>query len=202
MKQRLQNMIIAILLIASNATAQSLMVDDVQLVAGLNETIVVKVEGASDMAALQFNLTLPDGIILNQDTKNYGITLGDATDDHTLEVFPLESGDYLVILYSMNLRTFADGNLLNIPVVAVDAVTSEGEIHTIRVSTVTAVSYGCADVTFALNIVGKEGDDVTGIENSAISNQNPTVIYDLTGRRVEKAEKGIYIVNGKKMVIK
>ena len=28
------------------------------------------------------------------------------------------------------------------------------------------------------------------------------VIYDLAGRRVEKMEKGIYIVNGKKVVIK
>ena len=157
--KRLQNLIIALLLVASNATAQSLMVGDVQLVAGLDETITIKVEEASDMAALQFNLTLPDGVVLNQDAENYGITLGDATDDHTLNVLPLASGDYLFVLYSMNLRTFADGELLNIPVTAtVDAETSEGEIHTIRVSTVTAVSYGCADVTFALNIVGKEGD--------------------------------------------
>ena len=45
-----------------------------------------------------------------------------------------------------------------------------------------------------------ESED-TGIDNSEFSNQKSEIIYDLTGRRVEKAEKGIYIVNGKKFVV-
>lgn len=40
-------------------------------------------------------------------------------------------------------------------------------------------------------------DDVVTEEGSA-----DAAIYDLTGRRVEKAEKGIYIVNGKKIFVK
>ena len=43
-------------------------------------------------------------------------------------------------------------------------------------------------------------EDTTGIE--LISNDGELVVYDLTGRRVEKMEKGIYIVNGRKVVIK
>ena len=42
----------------------------------------------------------------------------------------------------------------------------------------------------------------TGIEKSEIINHKSEIIYDLTGRRVEKATKGIYIVGGKKVVIK
>jgi hypothetical protein len=43
----------------------------------------------------------------------------------------------------------------------------------------------------------------TGIENSEIRNESSHLIYDLNGRRVEKATKpGIYIVNGRKVVIK
>ena len=42
----------------------------------------------------------------------------------------------------------------------------------------------------------------TGIESPMLEAQGSQLIYDLTGRRVEKAEKGIYIVNGKKVVIK
>lgn len=42
----------------------------------------------------------------------------------------------------------------------------------------------------------------TGIDNSVIRNHDSEIIFDLSGRRVEKMEKGIYIVNGKKVVIK
>ena len=44
------------------------------------------------------------------------------------------------------------------------------------------------------------GEGTTGIENSELKIENSAVIYDLAGRRVEKMEKGIYIVNGKKVV--
>ena len=43
--------------------------------------------------------------------------------------------------------------------------------------------------------------DTTGIDNATIVDGNATpVIYDLSGRRVEKATKGVYIVNGKKVI--
>jgi len=45
------------------------------------------------------------------------------------------------------------------------------------------------------------GEGTTGIE-TAVSGEQTVVIYDLAGRRVEKMEKGIYIINGKKVVIK
>lgn len=40
----------------------------------------------------------------------------------------------------------------------------------------------------------------TGVESVESSNNAPQAIYDLTGRRVSKAEKGIYIINGKKVI--
>ena len=45
---------------------------------------------------------------------------------------------------------------------------------------------------------GGEDEDTTGIDQ--LINNGEVVIYDLAGRRVEKMEKGIYIVNGKKVV--
>ena len=41
-------------------------------------------------------------------------------------------------------------------------------------------------------------DVAEGIDN--INADAELVIYDLSGRRVEKMEKGIYIVNGKKVI--
>lgn len=61
------------------------------------------------------------------------------------------------------------------------------------------VPVGEFDPTEALKAF--ESED-TGIENPEFNNQKSELIYDLTGRRVEKATKGIYIVNGKKVVIR
>ena len=45
--------------------------------------------------------------------------------------------------------------------------------------------------------------DTTEIEYvDAASQHEETIIYDLMGRRVEKMDKGIYIVNGKKVIVK
>ena len=55
---------------------------------------------------------------------------------------------------------------------------------------------------FRLYYWGKKQSPDTSIEVSEIRNQRTEMIYDLTGRRVEKATKGFYIVGGKKVVIK
>ena len=44
--------------------------------------------------------------------------------------------------------------------------------------------------------------DATGIDMTTDNRQQTTVIYDLTGRKVENPAKGIYVVNGKKVVLK
>ena len=44
--------------------------------------------------------------------------------------------------------------------------------------------------------------DIEAGINELTGDNSQLTIYDLSGRRVEKAEKGIYIVNGKKVVIK
>ena len=45
----------------------------------------------------------------------------------------------------------------------------------------------------------ERGEGTTSIEDVELTNEN-VVIYDLAGRRVEKMEKGVYIVNGKKVI--
>ena len=42
----------------------------------------------------------------------------------------------------------------------------------------------------------------TAIEGITADNRENTAIYDLTGRRVEKARQGLYIINGKKVLVK
>ena len=45
-------------------------------------------------------------------------------------------------------------------------------------------------------------DEVNGIDNPQLSTLNSQPTYTLSGQRVEKAKKGLYIVNGKKCVIR
>lgn len=48
------------------------------------------------------------------------------------------------------------------------------------------------------------GDGTTGIFDAKITTEEPTqrIVYDLQGRRVKNPTKGLYIVNGKKVIIK
>lgn len=53
--------------------------------------------------------------------------------------------------------------------------------------------------TFAITI----DDDITGINSAETNGGNKTdIIYDLQGRRVANATKGLYIINGKKVLVK
>ena len=47
-----------------------------------------------------------------------------------------------------------------------------------------------------------KGDYTTDIDEVETQTTDATIIYDLSGRRVENPGKGIYIVNGKKVVLK
>ena len=47
-----------------------------------------------------------------------------------------------------------------------------------------------------------EDDDVTGVENVNRSTITNNQFYDLQGRKVEQPQKGLYIVNGKKVIVK
>ena len=65
------------------------------------------------------------------------------------------------------------------------------------VSAVPAAAQGAANFSFRF------GEGTTGVEEVKTENGNVKAIYDLTGRRVENVTApGIYIVNGKKVLVK
>lgn len=55
--------------------------------------------------------------------------------------------------------------------------------------------------SMARALVASFGDDTTGISNIESNSQNGAV-YNLNGQRVNNAQKGLYIVNGKKVIMK
>lgn len=76
-----------------------------------------------------------------------------------------------------------------------------------RLEAATSLSAGKAYLVYgdanARGFLGFGGDDVTGIVTlCGDSSVRKTEIFSLSGQRVQKAQKGIYIVNGKKTVVK
>lgn len=51
-------------------------------------------------------------------------------------------------------------------------------------------------------VVLADVDTTTGISTATVAEPTVNAIYDLSGRRVQKAERGIYIINGKKTLVK
>ena len=192
--KRILNILFALAAIVGSASAQSLSVQDIKVQPGGQTELVVSLAGGTAMTALQFNMKMPDGVTL--DVAN--ATLGSATDGHTLAIETLSSGDLLFVLYSMDLNTFMDGEVLRIPVTAGSGeITSSGSLYTIRTATAEAVSHTALDATFNVKVA----DDLSGIKETERV-QTPQRAYDLQGRPLSRPSRGIVIVGNRKVIVK
>ena len=88
-------------------------------------------------------------------------------------------------------------------------VSSDRNVAKVSNGLVTAVSEGTATITvLSTDGTGKSAQVVvtvtpaTGIHAVVEDSKNANVIYDLQGRRVYKPTKGVYVINGKKILIK
>lgn len=174
--KRIQNILLALLTITTSANAQNLSFE-----VKANEA-AINISGASGMTALQFCLQLSAGVTI--DTSN--ATMGEATASHTLCIETLDNGDLLFILYSMDLNTFKNGELLRIPININGGGTAR--LYNVRFADTDAVSYA-----------GEE--TATGLASPKSSPKGKDLkIYNLAGQRLSKPQRGIYIKDGKKFV--
>ncbi|MBQ7687573.1 MAG: hypothetical protein IJT28_10155 [Bacteroidaceae bacterium] len=189
--KRLITTIITLAAIIADASAQNLLVQPIELQVGEQTEMVVSLAEGASATALQFNLQLPEGVTAEISST----TLGPATDGHTLSMQTLDSGDLLFILYSMDLKPFKDGELIRIPVTAGSTeATSNGKLYKVRTATADAVSHTCEDATFSVTIP-------TAI-NSVSRKDSAKNIYNVNGQQIGNTQKGINIVDGKKVMVK
>ena len=176
-------------MITANSRAQNLSVSNIEAQTGEETELVVSLAEGTLMTALQFNLALPEGMALSESE----VTLGAATNGHTLNVQNLDNGDYLFVLYSMNLNLFKDGELLRIPVkMGSTAASTNGTLYTIRTATADAISHTCNDVSWEIT---------TGI-NHVSTPKTIKSTYNLAGQQTDGMQKGVNIVDGKKVMVK
>ena len=94
--------------------------------------------------------------------------------------------------WAYNAVSLKDQNLDKLTIVIKSATGSSVELY----------MYNDVDAYKRFYVAVCEGDAATGIKNVETETKEDNKIYDLQGRQVTNPHKGIYIVNGKKRVIK
>ena len=94
------------------------------------------------------------------------------------------------VVYNVNTDTTNDGTE------EAPAVTFEAWLNNANKAYLPAPAATEGVKSYSLRFPG-----TTGVENVEVENE-VKVIYDLTGRKVNAVERGIYIINGKKVLVK
>lgn len=212
--------LVALFACINGVSAQDVVtIDDVQIVPGETTTITVNYTTDLDHAGFQMRFTLPEGLdfVANYDEdENYISTLGDAClKSHVLSESALsqdEEGNLvvgkqnMVLVYHMKLSKLKkEGTLLTFDVRANENFSDEAEI------TVTSIKFEGGQYLSDMTVKVAEQDPVAICNANVESAQALVNVYTLDGvlvrKNVKQSEalngllKGIYVVNGKKVVV-
>ncbi len=171
---------------------------------------VILINQELNYRACQFDFTLPTGVDVQRtssgkisEKKSLALTPRSLNEDDEWEFIPglAEPSDRLfrVTMYNKDNNSFmgeSGGAILTIAVTAAaDFVSGEGKVSAIVLTSADGKqTIKPADATF---VVG----DLTGISSVKAAAQQGEV-FDLQGRRIVAPQKGVYIQNGKKIVVK
>ena len=188
MKRRILQTIVVLLAIACSATAQTLNVASIEATTGGQAELVVSGSGMAGVTALQFNLALPQGITLNESA----IAVGEATSDHTLSIQTKENGEYLVVLYHLDLGLVSNGTLLRLPVtVGQQAGNFSGNLYTVRTANTAAESHECSTVGFNITVKAAAQPVTITADNKTMTygDDIPTLTYQSSGATLNGTPK-------------
>lgn len=204
--------LIALAVLPLTAAAQSqtkLTVDDFTINANETQTLTVNLENPDMTVTLvQFDLELPEGLSIPKDEdEEYLIDMTSrASKKHTLD-YNDKNGRVLLSSSSNKTLSGTSGAIITIDITAAATF----ETGTITLKNIEIVS---PDNTAANPVFSKPDNvviniDTSGISGVTMSNEYQGSIYTLQGVKVgenassfDSLEKGIYILNGKKIVKK
>ena len=192
MHRRIYIVIVGLLVLIGGANAQTLSVGTIEGKVGEQATLTVSLADAASATALQFNLSLPANVTVNES----GCALGNAAASHTLSVNKMKNGDYLFVMYSMDFTALSNGTLLTIPVnIGNGAITGNGNLNTVRSAKSDAVSQQHQNVSFAVNVT-------TVVESVKSDIKKDAVIYNVRGQKLTSPQKGINIIDKRKVILR
>lgn len=158
------------------------------------------------LTCLEAEIQLPEGLSVALDEKgNPIVTLyRNRTEGHEVLTNVLESGNLKLLVSDIEGRLFSgeEGPVLSFRVQAAEAAPiGESKLETVGESLLVnaeAKAYYSVGVTGNILVT----DDATGIDGDLRGMDASDAIYTLSGERVSKARKGIFIQNGKKKLHK
>ncbi len=159
--------------------------------AAMQENVLnISLDNERHYTAFQMTVSVPEGMTLGRATmdKMRGA-------DHLVTVRDLGRGHYLVAGFSADNEELMGNSGCLLSIITEGQADADIVISDIEFATTQAEAYYMVDVAVSGTPTGiNEMKD----EDLRVKNE----IYDLQGRRVTKATKGIYIYNGKKTIIK
>ncbi len=171
----------------------------------LKGTPVITCEANEKSAVGNYDIVIAKGAVSNYNVTfvKGKLTVTKAPLTVTAKDYTIKQGDEMPV-FEVDYSGFKNGDTLEVlkqlPVIVCEA-TSESEPGTydIVVSGAEASNYAMTFVNGTLTIIAdNQPSAVTTVRREDAANP---VIYDLLGRRVEHPGKGIYIVNGRRVVI-
>ena len=186
-----------LLILCSHVSAQKLSVESVDVEKNATVEIVFVNEAVDDAVAMQMTLALPEELSVDESAVGKGM----AAEGQQMEWRKMNDNSYLFVFYSLDNAALSDGELLRVSArVGGEEGSYACRVHTVR-SANAEIRTDAESLEFHINV-----SDAVGIsELSADGLDSRDVVYDLQGRpaRPSQARKHtIYIVDGKKMMIK
>ena len=199
-------LVCTLLALTSGAFAQDFKMtfSNVSIEAGKTADLKVTFESNVTIAGWQMFLYLPEGIeiVYDDDEEEYAITLSELhKKKHACAVQTTKDGAKMLVMTAgtetVEMKANS-GDLCTITLKAADTFSGSKpvDVKKIRISDKAAKSYSQDDTSFTITAGGADG--ISSI--SAADNNAP--VYNLAGQKVNNAQKGVYIQNGKKVVMK
>ena len=194
MKKILSLLLFAAMAVVANAQ------DPVKFIPSVEDgNLVIKYENNSGktIANCNFQLKFDEGVsIATDEDDDYIYEKGGSTAKMKVVdvAYNATTGKYTITIYNGKFNDAADGVIISFPL--------EGDL-TGKSVTVSGIAFGDPD---AANIC-RPDDFVVNLDGTAINSISADqtksgVIYNLSGQRVSKATKGIFIIDGKKVAVK
>ena len=166
----------------------------------------IKMRNEVEVTAISFRLDLPEGVTmaLNKKGKKYVTIDEDRMEEHVAAIQDAADGNDMISVYDTKKAPFYenDGTVVTVPLaitdeVAANDVTLTMKVYNISIATPAGVSLDTTEA-FDVNLKIGAGNGINGI--NAADSKAP--IYNVAGQRVSKAQKGVFIQNGKKVAVK